>query len=586
VFSIFRLERENRSAIFMPTPNDHGMPGDAASRWKCLVAPREISSDATAPARDLGIALEPTTERYVALGSCLLLLAIIVVTILRLIPGDCIGDGNEYYAMVVNWAEGLRPYGTEQTGRIYDTYQTRSDGKWRNIWSNALLKEVFAPFRNSKDQQDYSHFWFYSLLVAVFYWPVKLVHANIGLSFSLFHCTLLLLCAWVIKRRLGWLGVLALILLVAGSPAIWYINKAHTEFFTVLVTITAVALLLTRDYVASSIWFALASTQNPPFAIICLMVLALGFADQRWQLFRRNPGLLVLLGFLLCLHPGYSWFRLGVLTPLLVGPGNNVHAPLSLRAMTSFWIDPDTGLLPNWPYACPILLAFAILLVRRRVPILTIPSVASIASLVIFSWSQSRNTNLNHGGVLDVSRYATWYLCLFFPLVFLMLRWMFAEKPRWCLAGSACAVLLMLLNVRWFNPDKPAHYVSPSPASYYIYAYYPGLYDPVPEIFMERYAAGKAEGWVRRSCWAVGHPCGNKILVTARALELLDDAKVPPVAGCEWVDPLVVRDLGRAALMAKPGHEYVYLNGWGQTLLHLRSATREALAIRGNGSGS
>src|SRR4051812_49223910 len=116
-------------------------------------APRQISrSIVRATARHLGA------------------FAIIMVLVCAAVGGRYrIGDGLEYWGMLINLAEFGRPYSTPASNASFLDFQS----KHQDIFDPPIdLKKQFGLLTLPNGQTDFFHFWFYSLLAVPFFWGV------------------------------------------------------------------------------------------------------------------------------------------------------------------------------------------------------------------------------------------------------------------------------------------------------------------------------------------------------------------------------------------------------------------------------
>ena len=489
----------------------------------------------------------------------LVLLAVLNVCVFGV--GQRVGDGEEYYLTLISVAENLTPYTTDRTGQIYDDYFL-SKGRSPTFSCYSSVKGNRAVLPTEPGQVEFQHAWFYSSLAAVFYWPLKWAGQDIGLSFNLLHVALLLWVAWLTDKLLGPRATLSLILLVVYSPVFWFINKGHTEFFTVMVTTAAIVYFLRGRYAPCALWFAIASTQNPPFAMIALVALIGGLLKEKSNFVLRNKLALTATVAVAGLHPGYYLLKFGALTPTLVtGSGSMTENWLPIRQVAAIWVDPDVGVLCNWLLALPLALLFLFLCYKRFVRVRANVIVLAIFAVVILGWSQTRIHNVNHGGTVDISRYCLWFFFLWFAVQWRVIDWLATQRRRLALAICVVALVPALYTTWQYRPGLPETSCSPTRVSFLLYGNAPWLYDPPPEVFHERYVGSE-----NLSTWAVSHPSGNKILVYAnnREQELPDPP--PPVSGCSELDSAAVRAAAREAFAAQPDRYHIYLNGMGSSL--------------------
>ena len=443
------------------------------------------------------------------------------------------------------------------------------------------------------------------MLAAVFYWPLKLWGADVGLSFNCLHVALLYVAVVLVHRRLGPAAAGSLLLLVVGSPVLWYANKAHTELFTVVLGSLGAAYLVAGQHARSALCFALVATQNPAFGLVALLALATGLVSRGWKESLAHWKLLAVVAAVLALHPAYYWLRTRAASPMLIGPELLFHSYfLPLRHMASFWIDPDIGLLATWPLGLPLLVAGVAMFVRHRGARGTRYSGSRVrrrieyaaffvlASLIL-TWTYARlSTGFGGGGTVDVSRYSIWLIFLFFPILWQVLAWVGQQLrplqratgdrrerastvvakavPRILWRGLAIAGLGLIGFSAWlYRPWLDEGSRRPTAVSNWLYANLSGCYDPLPRIFY--YSRGGrrdlcSEDDFRWSDWAVSDASGNKILVWREAFQGQPPDGPAAVVGRGCLDPQAVYTIAREQFARRPGAEFCYINRRGQEL--------------------
>ena len=499
----------------------------------------------------------PRGARGLTLCNLFLLGAVSVATLGCLGAGPRVGDGYDYYVMLFSVAESLTPYTTDRAGDVFEAYAaTRPD------WTGPRQYDRACPVTE--------HFWLYSWLAALFYWPLKGCGLDAGLSFNCLHVALLLVAARIVHRNLGPPAVLGLILLVIFSPLLWSINKAHTEFFTVMTATVGMAYFLVGQYPRSAAGFALAATQNLSFAPVALLALGFGFRRHGWKLIVGQCRPLALTAGLLVLHPLYFLMCQGQLTPKMAENelifGSYL---LPVKHMAAFWFDPDAGLLANWPLALPLLAIAAAPCLRRPGRLVTETVVFAALAIVGLTWSYTRLVGGFGGGgaTIGVSRYAVWMLFLFLPVQWRVLTWMAVQRRAlsWSVAGAW--LLLGGLTSWLYWPSLAELSGRPSPVAGMLYANLPGLYDPVPLVFYDcyggKYEYHKTTAGVTgvRTSWAVSDRSGNKILIWRDAMLREAPAKPSPVVGCAALAPELVYPLAQRWFAENSDAEFLYLNG-------------------------
>jgi hypothetical protein len=377
-----------------------------------------------------------------------------------------LGDSGDYVMMALNLARFERPSLSAED-------QQRAAARYPGDVSARL----FIPeFVGSDGRQDLAHFWFYPLVAAPFVRAVTAVGADPIRGFTIINLLLLALAAAVLVAR----SSIAVTALVIAGPILWWIDKAQTEVFTFSLLTVAVVLLDTSPW-WSVVALGAASTQNPPLAAAMVLAIASGVWVFGWR--NRRLWLGSAAGVALAvLHPLYYEWRLGIWSTLRVGV--DAHWP-DLHEIVTPAIDPNLGIFfHDFPLTLALLAAALLLLSDpRRSPkrILTGGNAIALSIAVLLLVSFSQTTNVNSGGTPGPSRYGLWLIPLTLPLLATL------EDSRWLRALTALSVIWC---VAWYAPAREEHYVAPSVLAGYVWNEWPGLDNPVAEVFAER-AAGR-----------------------------------------------------------------------------------------------
>jgi hypothetical protein len=453
-----------------------------------------------------------TTSAKPAITAILLGIAL-AFTLAGFLRPTLVGDGAEYYAMFFAWKDTLRPFMTDASWSAVGRLST--SGEIAGFVPVESLKAAFPALRMGATS-DFNHFWLYSALAALVSRAASLLHVTLSAhtAFILTHWLLFSLTAVLAYRYFRLKGLAAVLALAFLSPMIWYVDKVHTEFFTFCLALSAVIAFSSRNYILSALFLAIASTQNISFAAVAAIPFAIHFLDSGSERPPRSSPANVLYAVLACLfillHPVYYFLRYGVVTPQLLAGGADPGGNLSLFYI--WLVDPDVGLLPNWP------LGLAILFLS---PFIGWPGKKSkeraflllffAAYLSINLIAQSSTQNLNSGASPGLARYATWYIPLFFPLLIPILN--AAKDMRWLRITLFLVCLASLFHTQRFNrPQRGQTYLTPSPVSLYLQKNAPALYNPPSEIFAERYGGMGEMPSLSQARAIIGPDC-KKILV-------------------------------------------------------------------------
>ena len=193
-------------------------------------------------------------------------------------PHMRVGDGSEYYALYLSWIATARPYLSPALASTYGEMLASKQIIGLHVPFDAFAKAV--PHLLVGSTQDVNHFWFYSGLAAL----IGIVTPFGSLTdptnaFIALHVLLALAATTIAFYLFRWAGLIAVTLILVASPAIWFANKVHTEYFTITLTSIAVLSLLGRRFTWSVLALALAATQNPSFAVGAVIIGLLWLTD-------------------------------------------------------------------------------------------------------------------------------------------------------------------------------------------------------------------------------------------------------------------------------------------------------------------
>lgn len=440
--------------------------------------------------------------RLAVILATLLIPVVIGVVLVLTVPPSRIGDGTEYLLSTIAFGDTHRPFITQA---LIDRYNEliRREPLLDSYPVQPRQDTFYPPPLPGPAGPTYEprHFWFLGLLTAPYYWLTQAAGLNFANSYTLLFVALWLAMTVTGYRLHGASGAMAATLLMVFSPALWYVNKAHTEFLTISAVLTALVLVDRNLLMAASLVLSVAATQNPALSPLVVLLLALGLWSKRGAFTPADVALFTAAVMLICLAPGYYFARHGILNPLVAEGYSSVRI-ISPKRIVSLFLDPDIGLYPNWPFGLLLVLAGAAAMIRRDAlasiarKMRQKPSLFVLAGafLVLEPLAQASHVNLNSGGTVHLSHHATWYIPLHYPLLRYLLRraavlWS-AIPPlqRWGGAAAlAClAAPAIYFNSFWFAPQRPEVFQQDSPAASLLYSHLPAVFDPVPDVFIYR----------------------------------------------------------------------------------------------------
>jgi hypothetical protein len=371
-----------------------------------------------------------------------------------------VGDGAEYLAMAINVSGGRPPALSAGEKREMVERLAKTPG--------FVVATLDQPLLVGADGRQYfPHFWLYSLLVAPIVAVVNTIGVHPNHAFTIFNGAIMLLLSWWFVREQRPIGAA---LLVAG-PLIWWIDKAHAEVF-LFVTIAGALMTIERLPRVAVLLAALAAAQNSGALVV---LAAVGLFVLITAPRTRATFIALAIAALIAASPAvyYHW-HLGTWSPLA---GTVERSVPGLRAVLTSLIDLNLGLVP---YA-PVLVALALLgITRHALRMRVLIAVLFVVLLIVLS----RPLNLNHGGTPGISRYALWLLACLMP--FIVEGASSLERSRPLIMAMA---LMLVVSTSWysFRPqlvDRGGG--TPSIGATMIWTRWPGLDNPLPEVFAER----------------------------------------------------------------------------------------------------
>jgi hypothetical protein len=414
---------------------------------------------------------------------------LIFFLIYRLFPQNRVGDGSEYILQYFGFLEGHRPWITSSAVTAYNEFF--NSGEINYLVGSEQIQNTFSALSKG-NTFDLNHFWLYSGLAAALHLFFKffLVELSVSDSFILLHGILFGLSVTVAWKKYSYIGVMSILLLLFGSPLFWYGNKIHTEFFTFTLVLLATIFAIQSKFLQASVSLAFASTQNPSFSAIVLVLIFLSIFKLNKKVFKPVNLIQIVISLLLCgLHPAYYLWRQGVLTPQLKAGGASVGG--NLEHFFLWLADPDVGLFPNWPLGIMLLsLGFSIYLKNRRTHRIDLFfSTFVIAFFLISLYAQSSTTNLNSGGTPGLARYALWYVGVFIPISYGVLVWLRRDNFSYSRLLLLLSLVVVSVTSIYSNaPMRPEQFTNPSISSKFIQENFSGLYSPPIQIFVGRYS--------------------------------------------------------------------------------------------------
>ncbi len=472
-------------------------------------------------------------------------------------PVDQVGDGLEYTLMMLTMKHHRDP--TITPGDIAAYNQLVEARPWRG--GSKLTPAPVDPWLElpgSKEQRwDLRHIWVYSLMAVPFSWLCEVVGMHPMAGFAFLHAFLVLVTIAIARRWSGDMGALTAAMLMICSPYYWYSNKPHTEILTGAALMLATVGVATGRHAAAGLCLAASATQNMLLAPFAMTAIAL---DWR-RLMNRDRATWLMAGAsaaVVCLSPAYYFFRHGVANPLQRF-GYIVPQLIGWKRIATLWVDPDRGILLLWPLALPLLLLSAWMMVgasrREEWHCLVKPLALFVASyLVLVQPGMAVQANWNMGGSYLVQRYTYWFVPLGWMALLHWLESLGGMNRTWRPVAAALLACLSLWSWWIYRPVMAESTVRFNAVSRWVYSTMPSVWDPDPEVFVER-ACGQ-EGYVtsaphridrkrwfclglraeEHNIWAASDPSCRKLYVSAEGLAAqAGRSEAGIIAGCPMV---------------------------------------------------
>jgi hypothetical protein len=378
-----------------------------------------------------------------------------------------VGDGHEYIAMARQLSSGGRPAMSPDVLEHRRTEMASQPG-----YDAVSLRDPRLVGRDGR--QDFVHFWLYPLVVAPGLALVSHLDLHWNVAFTAVNVALLAVLAYAALLELP----VSLVLVLLAGPLIWWIDKAQVEAFNVALGGLAFVLLRRRPGPSLAPLGAL-SAQNPAFLLVLGPAAAWAIAAARGRERRAVSAWAAGAVMLSAVGPAYYAVRLGRPSPL--ADAASFHWPTVTAILTPL-TDPFCGVVWHVP-ALVALVALALPAALRawRDRDVALATWGAAAFLGVFALA----SNVNHGGTPGPSRYGLWLLPFTIPLLMrldVLRGWRRSALPIVAIASMTHAMLA-------FHPRAPEQSTGANGWASWLTERWPAAYDPLPEVFAERYGA-------------------------------------------------------------------------------------------------
>jgi hypothetical protein len=370
------------------------------------------------------------------------------------------GDAVEYIVTTEAWLDHASP--EIRSADVESMRRRHADGLETPI---ETIKSV--------DGSTYTvHFWLYPLLCVPAKALLRLFHANELRAFALTNAVAFAVAtcvAWSSGNAVAWRRR-AFAVLAAVAPGFWYIRWSSPETFSWACVVVALAMLDRKRYALAAAVAGIASLHNPPIAMLAAAIVASAFSTRRLV-----PIALAGLGAATSLLAALFYLvKLGVPSPLIIKSATSVSL-ISAARTSSLLFDANQGLLPFAPVFV-IGLPIAVIYAARRREVATLAVAVALAAMILTMQTQ-KNWN---GGCAGIIRYGVWTLPI---LGWLIVRELPSRRSTYAFLSFELVWQLVTV-VAHFDADED--YTEHHWIARLLLDHAPSLYNPDPEIFVER----------------------------------------------------------------------------------------------------
>ncbi|WP_157661371.1 hypothetical protein [Burkholderia ubonensis] len=343
-------------------------------------------------------------------------------------------------------------------------------------------------FRDAHGQYYSYHFWLYSLFVVPFFLLVKLFGLATPWAFVATNLAFALAASWAICtwRDVGREQRLLLLSLYWSCGTIPYIRWTHPEVFSASLLAISMVMALRRRYVLAAIAAAMVAQQNPPVLLLVVILFAIDFYVDFRRFGPIFPSASKVVGWFACIavaSMSIAFFFVHFRTGNLIAHSGSASVKLiSVGRLLSFYFDLNQGsVVLLWPLLLIVPSLVVCGLVKRNLkPEHCWLAAALLCASIVLAIPAISTTNFNSGASF-VMRYAYWAsIPLLFSVAILCVDGAGSRMIAYAGVAVFSVVTLSYYTGEWRNA------LSYTPFSEKIMGVFPGLYNPVPEIFVER----------------------------------------------------------------------------------------------------
>lgn len=398
------------------------------------------------------------------------------------------GDGYEYIAMSQAFLSHGTPNITEDdVAKIVQYSGNKSLKGFVELSPLTLNLKGSPPYFKGKSEKIYSyHFWLYSLINTPAFLFTRTLGVPDTLSFSITNLAMALVASFVIFSSIRLTGLQRFSFLgffwVCGTT--YYLRWGHPEVFSAAFTCCALVFFYDRNYVIAAIFAAIASTQNPPIAILAAAMMGFGFILSIRKNGLKNSSVTIPLYFLassvVLFAPLFWKFNFDTWS-LISKCGGAKTGLISAERVFSFIFDLNQGMLVgSGSYFLAIIVCGLVSLFHREVRLLCLAFYFILVTLMMTTLCAATINMNSDCNVL--SRYAYWLsIPIGFAAVILVDRKRMVSMNVIGFAFVSQAYIVGSQNI--FGGES---YLKMNKLAKSVFSNHPFFYNPVPEIFIRR----------------------------------------------------------------------------------------------------
>lgn len=489
------------------------------------------------------------------------------------------GDGHEYSVIL----EAIYNHGTpdiraSDLEQILDNLERFKITPWAEVFrkmydavkSGTAVHGIYPS--HSGSYYGY-HFFAYSASAVPAKFLLSIVGGNEALAFQLTNIFLLVFCVYFLlyKTSPNWKQRIFIGVSFVLTGTMYYIDWTHPELFSGVFVLLASVLFLEKRFSLSALFSVIASWQNPSAAALALFAIPASFYEYHRangtslcrEFFIKNAS----LGFIVSLASvPYLFYYLNYGTTSMIVRSGAINTNLiSFSRAISFlfdlnqgWVVAAPGILVGWILVFPYLMRRVMVICREHHlsdGLSVRHGLLLLGSLLMLVPTLSQ-VNWNSGQTVE-ARYAYWTTIPLLVLLAHILEQMKIENKaevRAFARVTSDAVIVIQVIVSAFYMTYSDNETRLKPFVKKLWQHYPSLYDPEPQIFIDRIHGRKnngpvafkdSEGFIRKVLiFKASRPSFEEILCGAGGRLIGDDGALVEVNKIQFKKHPTFQDYG------------------------------------------